>query len=81
MPGYEVNNWHAVIGPKGVPRAIVDRLHGEIGRIIRTREMEERLRGDGVLPAPSTPEELQDQIRREIVMWRGAVKAAGIRLQ
>lgn len=81
VPGYEVNNWHAVIGPKGVPRVIVDRLHGEIGKIIRTREMEERLRGDGVLPAPSTPEELQDQIRREIVMWRDAVKAAGIKIQ
>ena len=81
VPGYEVNNWHAVIGPKGVPRAIVDRLHAEIGKVIRTKEMEERLRGDGVLPAPSTPEELQEQIRREIVMWRDVVKAAGIKIQ
>ena len=81
VPGYEVNNWHAVIGPKGVPRAIVERLHGEIGKVIRTKEMEERLRGDGVLPAPSTPEELQEQIRREIVMWREVVKTAGIKIQ
>ncbi len=81
VPGYEVNNWHAVIGPKGVPRAIVDRMHAEIGKVIRTKEMEERLRGDGVLPAPSTPEELQEQIRREIVMWRDVVKAAGIKIQ
>jgi tripartite-type tricarboxylate transporter receptor subunit TctC len=81
VPGYEVNNWHAMIGPKGVARPIVERLHGEVGKIIRTKEMEERLRGDGVLPAPSTPEELQEQIRREIVMWRGVVKAAGIKIQ
>jgi len=81
VPGYEVNNWHAMIGPKGVARPIVERLHGEVSKIIRTKEMEERLRGDGVLPAPSTPEELQEQIRREIVTWRGVVKQAGIKIQ
>ena len=81
VPGYEVNNWHALIGPKGVPRAIVERMHTEVGKVISSKEMEERLRGDGVLPAPSTPEALQEQIRREILMWRDVVKAAGIKIQ
>ncbi len=81
VPGYEVNNWHAIIGPKGVPRTIVDRLNSEVMKIIRSKEMEERLRGDGVGPAGGTPEELQEQIRREIFMWRAVVKAADIKIQ
>lgn len=81
VPGYEVNNWHGLIGPKGLPRAVVERVNGEVTRIIRTKEMEERLRGDGVAPAGGTPEELQAQIRAEISMWRGVVKEAGIKIQ
>ncbi len=81
VPGYEVNNWHALIGPKGLPRAVVERLNSEVTKIIRVKDMEDRLRGDGVAPAGGTPEELHEQIRNEIAMWRGVVKAADIRIQ
>ena len=81
VPGYEVNNWHGLIGPKGVPRAIVERLNDEVTKIIRSKEMEERLRGDGVAPAGGTPEALQEQIRKEITMWRNVVQAAQIKIQ
>ncbi len=81
VPGYDVSNWHGLIGPKGVPRTVVERLNSEVNKIIRSKEMEERLRGDGVSPAGGTPEALQEQIRREITMWRDAVKAADIKIQ
>ncbi len=81
VPGYEVTNWHALIGPKGLPRAVVERINGEVSKIIRGKDMEERLRGDGVSPAGSTPEELHEQVRREIAMWRGVVKEAAIKIQ
>jgi tripartite-type tricarboxylate transporter receptor subunit TctC len=81
VPGYDVANWHALIGPKGVVRPQVDRLNGEVMKIIRSKDMEERMRSDGVGPAGGTPEALQDQIRRELVMWRTVVHAAGIKIQ
>lgn len=81
VPGYDVSNWHALIGGKGLPRAVVERLNGEVMKIIRVKDMEERLRGDGVAPAGGTPEELYEQIRREIAMWRSVVQAASIKIQ
>ena len=81
VPGYDVSNWHALIGPKGLPRAVVERMNSEVTKIIRAKDMEDRLRGDGVSPAGSTPEALHDQIRREIAMWRDVVKAADIKIQ
>jgi tripartite-type tricarboxylate transporter receptor subunit TctC len=81
VPGYDVSNWHGLIGPKGLPRAVVERINGEVNKIIRSKEMEDRLRGDGVSPAGGTPEALQEQIRREITMWRDVVKAADIKVQ
>ncbi len=81
VPGYDVSNWHGLIGPRGLPRPVVERLNGEVGKIIRGKDMEERLRGDGVSPTGGTPEALFEQIRREIGMWRDAVKAADIKIQ
>ncbi|HTD91954.1 MAG TPA: tripartite tricarboxylate transporter substrate-binding protein, partial [Burkholderiales bacterium] len=81
VPGYEVTNWHALIGPRGLPRAVVERLNSEVTKIIRGKDMEDRLRGDGVAPAGGTPEQLLEQIRREITMWRNVVKAADIKIQ
>ena len=81
VPGYDVSNWLGLIGPKGLPRAVVERLNSEVGKIIRTKDMEDRLRNDGVSPTGGTPEALFEQIRREIGMWRDAVKAADIKIQ
>ena len=80
VPGYEVTNWHGLIGPKGVPRAIVERLNGEMTKIIKLKEMEDRLQADGMSPAGGTPEQLYEQIRKEIEQWRQVVARAGIRI-
>ena len=81
VPGYDVSNWHGLIGPRGLPRAVVERLNSEVGKILRSKDMEERLRNDGVSATGGTPEALFEQIRREIGMWRDAVKAADIKIQ
>ena len=80
VPGYEVTNWHGLIGPKGVPRAIVERLHGELTKILKLKDMEERLQADGVSPAGGTPEQLFEQIRKEIEQWRQVIARAKIRI-
>jgi tripartite-type tricarboxylate transporter receptor subunit TctC len=81
LPGFDVNSWQALIGPKGLPPAIVERINREMVRTLRTREVEERMQADGVAPNPSTPEELGAYIRREIPMWKQVVSRAGIKLQ
>jgi tripartite-type tricarboxylate transporter receptor subunit TctC len=80
VPGYEVTNWHGLIGPKGLPRAIVEQLNSEMTKIIKLKEMEDRLQADGMSPAGGTPEQLYAQIRKEIEQWRQVVARAGIRI-
>jgi len=80
VPGYVVTNWHGLIGPKGLPRAVVERLNAELGKIIQLKEMKDRLQGDGMSPAGGTPEQLYEQIRKEIEQWRQVVTRAGIRI-
>jgi tripartite-type tricarboxylate transporter receptor subunit TctC len=81
VPGYEATNWFAIIGPKGMPRPIVDRLNRELSRAIRLKDVEERMRADGVSPVGGTPEDLQAQIRREIPQWRQVVTQANVKVE
>ena len=80
VPGYAVTNWLALIGPKGLPRVIVDRWNGETVKILKQKEFEDRLQAAGVSAAGGTPEQLYDQVRREIEQWRKVVERAGIKI-
>lgn len=39
LPGYEASLWTGFLAPAGTPAAIIDRLHGEIGKLMQTPEM------------------------------------------
>jgi tripartite-type tricarboxylate transporter receptor subunit TctC len=81
VPGYETFVWQALVGPKGLPRAVVDRVNGDVAKIIATKEMAERFQQEGLAPAGGTPQQLLDLIRREIDVWHKVVVRAGIRVE
>jgi len=80
VPGYEVTNWHGLIGPKGMPPAVVDRLNSEMNRILKAKDVAERLQADGVSAAGGTPAELHEQVRKQLDQWRQVVQRAGVKL-
>jgi len=79
VPGYDVTNWHGLIGPKGMPRPIVARINGEVAKIIKQKEMEEQLQSDGLSADGGPPEEFQQRISKEIDQWKKVVARAGIK--
>ena len=80
-PGVEANAWFAVFGPAGMPGAIVQRLNAEIVRALKLPDVQERLTKAGYEPASSTPEELADFLKKELVKWDKVVKASGAKAQ
>ncbi len=81
VPGYEVTLWHGLIGPKGLPRPIVDRLNGEVTKALKLKETAEQLQSDGVAPAGGTPEQFLAQIKKEIGIWRKVAADAGVKAE
>jgi len=81
LPGYEVVVWYGLGGPKGLPRAIVDRINGEVTAALKSREVEEHLQNDGLSPAGGTPEQFLARIKKEIEVWRKVVKDAGVKVE
>jgi tripartite-type tricarboxylate transporter receptor subunit TctC len=81
LQGFEIDYWYAVLGPAGVPRAVVSRLQREISAMVNTPEMRETLLAQGSIAAGSTPEELDALIRREHALWVKVVKAGGVKAE
>ncbi len=81
VPGYEVILWHGLIGPKGLPRPIVDRLNSEVTKALKLKETAEQLQNDGVAPAGGTPEQFLAQIKKEIGIWRKVAADAGVKAE
>jgi len=81
VPGYEVVLWHGLIGPKGLPRPIVDRINNEVTKTLKLTETAEKLQNDGVSPAGGTPEQFLATIKKEIEVWRKVVNEAGVKVE
>ena len=81
VPGYEVVLWHGLIGPKGLPRAVVDRVNGEVMKALKLPATAEQLQSDGVAPAGGTPEQFLAQIKKEIELWKKVASAAGVKAE
>lgn len=76
LPGFDANNWYGVLAPAKTPRDIIDRLNGEIVKILREPDVKEYLHNQGLDPAPTTPEEFAAYIKAEIGKWSRIVREA-----
>ncbi|MGX9964465.1 Bug family tripartite tricarboxylate transporter substrate binding protein [Roseomonas sp. F4] len=77
LPGYEVGNWYALLGPRGLPDAIVAKLNAAMHATLRDPTIVSHLARHGVDPLASTPEELGRFIRDETAKWAPIVRATG----
>ena len=78
VSGYELVGFIAAFAPAKTPEPIVRRLSEEIGRILRDREVADRLTALGVDAAPTSPAELREWVIGETRKWRDLVRGAGI---
>ena len=79
VPGFDVDNWVALVAPAGTPNDIVAKLSGAIGKILAQPEVREKIEATGIEPAFSTSEQLAEMIRTGYVHWGTIIKNAGIK--
>jgi tripartite-type tricarboxylate transporter receptor subunit TctC len=79
LPNFEAKSWHALLGPAGLPRPIVDVLAAEVAKIMAMPDTVERLTSFGLTPFISTPEQLAVLMKDETVRFAAVIKAAHIK--
>jgi tripartite-type tricarboxylate transporter receptor subunit TctC len=79
LPGYESSSWQGIVMPARTPPAIIARLHDELVKGLRAKDIGERLAAEGTDPGGNTPAEFGAYIKREIEKWARVVKSAGLK--
>ncbi len=76
--GYDVTLWYGLIGPKGMPHDLVDKINSEVNTILIKKDTATRFEADGAIPSGGTPAEFKTIIRKEIELWNKVVTKIGI---
>ena len=75
---FEMSSWQAVYAPKGTPKPIVDKLNGEIVKILKAPDTRQKMQDTmGIEVVASSPEELTKLMQSEIPRWTALIKKSG----
>lgn len=78
-PDFEAVSWHALFARAGTPQPIVGRLHSEMKRIMAEADIQNRMRGIGLIPVDSpSVEGIQKYVNDEEAKWGGIVRKLGL---
>ena len=78
LPGFTNTTWFGLLGPAGMPKAVVNRINAEMKKAVANPNFTRQLVALGLEPASSTPAEFQKMIATELARWRKVIKDANI---
>jgi tripartite-type tricarboxylate transporter receptor subunit TctC len=81
VPGYEVTAWNAMFAPAGTPATIVNRLNQAVLQGLGHPDTRAVMEAQGLDATPSTPRELGELVRSELVKWAKVIRAANIKAE
>ena len=81
VPGYEMSPWIGVFAPAGTPRPIVDRLNAEIGKALAQPDLQSKLMSQALDPWPTTPDEMNRQLKSDYEKYGKLIKLTGAKVE
>ena len=81
FPGFDVQSWFGLSAPAGTPRAVVDRLNAELGKVLASPDVRERLVNLAATPSHGTPEQFRSFTTAEVKRWQEVVKLSGAKAE
>ncbi|HZQ62676.1 MAG TPA: tripartite tricarboxylate transporter substrate binding protein [Casimicrobiaceae bacterium] len=80
VPGYEAFSWGGVMGPGAMPTALVNRIHADIVKVLKSPDVQEKLAAQGAIVVAEGPADFAKFLASEIRKWDAVAKKAGIHL-
>lgn len=80
LTGYSAYVWMGLLAPKGMPKAIVDKLQAELKAALATPEVTTYMNEAGIESVGSTPAEMDAYFREERDRWARIVKETGAKI-
>jgi len=78
--GFDAQQWYGVVGPAGMPSAVVKQLNDTLASVLSAPELREKLSIEAVEPNPMSAEKFGEFMRADITRWTELAKARNIQL-
>ena len=79
LPGFEVDSYHALFGPAGLPTPIINRVHSETVKALKQPDLKVKLSAAGIEIAGSSPQEFTAQLKKDAALWGKIVKESDLK--
>jgi len=76
IEGVDVQQWYALFAPANTPPAVVAQLNKALNQVLSDKDVIKRIEDNGADVETSTPEQLGQLVKGELVRWRGVVQRA-----
>jgi tripartite-type tricarboxylate transporter receptor subunit TctC len=80
LPGYEQSAWHGLLAPAGTPEPVIARLNAEVNKFLRSADVTERFKVQGIDVIGGSPADFAAFIRQDVAKYAKLVKTAGIKI-
>jgi tripartite-type tricarboxylate transporter receptor subunit TctC len=79
--GFDAQQWYGVVGPAGMPAALVRQLNDALGAVLAGPDLRDRLAIEAVEPNPMSPETFGEFMRTDLARWKQLAKARNIQFE
>ena len=81
LPGFSMRSWNGLLGPRGMPKPVLQRLNTEAVAALEHPDFVKRMVGIGFEPDPTAPEEFARFIQDEIALHARIIRTAGLKVE
>jgi tripartite-type tricarboxylate transporter receptor subunit TctC len=79
FPAFDIAGWSGLFAPGATPREIVDKISGEMARILAMPDIVDKLTSQAMEPMISTPSEFAAMIKSDLAKFAKVIKDANIK--
>lgn len=79
VPGYEASSWSGLLGPKGIPDDVVQKLNGEINAALADATIQKRFADIGAGTFPVSAAEFGQFLIADTEKWARVIKFSGMK--
>ena len=76
VEGVEVDQWYAIFAPSKTPKDVVNKLNQALNKVLNDKDIIQRIESHGADVETSTPEQLAEMVRKDLIKWRQVVQRA-----
>jgi tripartite-type tricarboxylate transporter receptor subunit TctC len=80
LKGFDAQQWYGVVGPAGMPAAVVTQLNSAIGQVLAMPDLRDKLSAEAVELTPMTPAQFGDYMKKDLARWTKLARDRNINL-